>query len=83
MTLHTTQSSVTFQKPFEFPGTDGIQAPGVYDVEIDEESIETISRTVYVRMATRLYIRSPGMVRTVTIDPDDLKAALERDMREG
>jgi len=82
MTLHTTQSSVTFRSPFEFPGTDGIQPPGVYDVEIDEESIETISRTVYVRMATRFYIRSPGMVRTVTIDPDDLKAAVERDARE-
>lgn len=79
MALLTTQSSVTFKSPFEFPGTDGVQPPGTYDVEIEEESIETLSRTVYVRMATRFYIRSPGMIRTVTVDPNDLKAALEKD----
>jgi len=81
MALRTTQSSVTFRSPFEFTGTDGVQPAGAYDVEIEEESIETISRTVYVRMATRFYIRSPGMVRTVTINPDDLEAALEKDRR--
>lgn len=81
MTLRTTRSSVTFQNPFEFPGTDGIQSPGAYDVEIEEEIIETVSRTVYVRMATLFYIRSPGMVRTVAIDPHDLEAALEKDVR--
>ena len=77
--LRSTKSTVTFQHPFDFPGTDGVQPPGSYDVEIEEEIVETISRTVYIRVATLLYIRSPGMVRTVTIHPDHLEAALKMD----
>lgn len=70
---------MTFRSPFEFRGTDGVQPPGSYEVEVEEDIVETNSRTVYVRVATFLYIRSPGMVRTVTIDPEDLEAALEKD----
>jgi hypothetical protein len=79
MTLRTTKSSVTFGKPFKLKGMDEEQPAGTYEVETDEEVIESHGRTVYVRVATLLLIRSPGMTRTVTVDPNELNAAQERD----
>ena len=79
MALRSTRSSVTFTKAFDLKGAGGELPPGTYNVETDEEIIETISRTVYVRVATLLYVRSIGMTRSITIDPDELAAALDRD----
>lgn len=60
MALRSTMSSVTFTKPFDLKGAGGVLPAGTYDVETDEDIVETISRTVYVRVATVLYIRSIG-----------------------
>ncbi len=79
MALRTTPSSVSFSRPFELKGVDGPLPAGSYEVETEEEIIETLHRTVYVRVATLLIIRSTGMTRTVTVDPSDLETALERD----
>lgn len=79
MALRTTPSSVSFSRPFELKGVDGPLPAGSYEVETEEEIIETMHRTVYVRVATLLIIRSTGMTRTVTVDPGDLETALERD----
>ncbi|MES2496557.1 MAG: hypothetical protein V4618_10600 [Pseudomonadota bacterium] len=81
MDLRTTRSTVRFVHPFEIRGLDGPQQAGIYDVDTEEEVIETLHRTVYVRVATLLYIRSVGMTRTVTVDPGDLAVALERDRK--
>ncbi|MBD3760127.1 hypothetical protein [Rhizorhabdus sp.] len=79
MALRTTPSSVSFSHPFALKGVDGPLPAGSYEVETEEEIIETLHRMVYVRVATLLIIRSPGMTRTVTVDPGDLQMALERD----
>jgi hypothetical protein len=79
MALRTTKSSVTFARPFQLKGVDGQQPAGTYELETDEEIIEAHGRTVYVRVATLLYIRSLGMKQTITVDPSDLQAAQERD----
>lgn len=79
MALRTTPSSVMFNRPFALRGVAGQLPAGTYDVDTEEEIIETLSQTVYVRIATYLYIRTTGMTRTVTIDPKDLNAALEKD----
>jgi hypothetical protein len=79
MAMRSTASSVTFAHPFALKGVAGQQAAGTYEVETEEEIIETLHRTVYVRVATLLIIRSVGMTRTVTVDPHDLEAALARD----
>lgn len=54
---------------------------GRYDIDTEEEAIEGNERTVYLRVATLLYVRTTGMVQTVTIDPKELQAALDMDGR--
>lgn len=83
MVIRTTRKQVTFKAPFSLPELDGLQPAGTYDVEIDEEVIEGNERTVYVRVATLLYIRSLGSTRTVTIDAGGLEDALGRDAAIG
>ena len=79
MTIRTTKSRVTFNRPFSLKGVDGVQPPGSYEVETDEETIEGNERTVYRRVATILYLSAGGVTVSCAIDPDDLAAALARD----
>ena len=75
MALRITRSHVTFDEPFKLKGRDEILSAGSYDVETDEEIIEGNERTVYRRVATRLYLRSTGMTRAITVDPKELEIA--------
>lgn len=77
--LRTTSATVSFSAPFMLKGRTEIYPAGSYEVETDEEIVEANGRTVYLRVATLLYIRSPGMARTLRIDPDDLHRALAAD----
>lgn len=79
MGTRTISSSVTFGHPFKLKGVEGCHPAGTYEVDTEEEAIETIHRTVYVRVATILTIRGAGITRTVMVDPADLQAALDRD----
>ncbi|WP_342236396.1 hypothetical protein [Inquilinus sp. OTU3971] len=83
MTMRTSSRTVTFARPFTLSGIDGPQPPGTYTVETDEEPIDGSSPPVYRRVATM--IRLPGrpgsgeLVQVVTVDPEELAAALLRD----
>ena len=77
--IRTTRSSVTFRSPFTLKGFRQPEPPGTYQIEIDEDVIEGNDRTTYLRVATLLYIEAGGMIRTVTVDPADLQAALAQD----
>jgi hypothetical protein len=83
MTTRTTRSTVTFSRPFTLSGVDGIQPAGTYTVETDEELIQELSFPAYRRTATLLLLPSqPGsaiLAQIATIDPLELKTALERD----
>ena len=79
MALRTTRSSVSFKAPFHLTSLDETLPAGVYDIDTEEEIIEGNERTVYLRTATLFYVRTHNMVRTVTVDPDELRAALEAD----
>jgi hypothetical protein len=79
MTIRTTRAIVSFASPFRLKGFAAPAPAGDYEVETDEEAIEGNGRTVYVRVATLMFITSGGTTRTVTIDPADLDAALKRD----
>ncbi|WP_225772045.1 hypothetical protein [Inquilinus sp. Marseille-Q2685] len=74
---------MTFVRPFTLSGIDGPQLPGTYTVETDEELLDGSSPPVHRRIATM--IRLPGrpgsgeLVQVVTVDPDELSAALLRD----
>jgi len=83
MTLRTRRHSVTFLLPFSIPGLDGVQPPGTYTIETDEELLEQLSFTAYHRVSTSIVLplRSGGggSYEMVKIDPAELEAALRHD----
>jgi len=87
MTARTSSKTVTFAHPFLLKGVDRILAAGDYRVVTDEELIEELSFPVYRRVATMILLPaesgSASTVEMVTIDPQDLQAAQERDLNHG
>jgi hypothetical protein len=83
MTIRTSKKTVTFSRPFVLGGFDEVLPAGAYSVETDEELLEGISFPAYRRISTliRLHAKSgqPGRSQTLTIDPNELDAALKRD----
>jgi hypothetical protein len=83
MPVRTTKRSIVFEKPFRLAGYDRDLPAGRYVVETDEELVEGISFPVYRRVLTILHLAArngnPNLMRTVTVDPADLEAALARD----
>jgi hypothetical protein len=84
MTVRTIRRDVTFRHPFFLKGADGMQPPGTYTVETDEEQIPGLSFLAYRRIATTivLSVRYENMLarQVATIDPADLETALARDL---
>lgn len=83
MTPITTKKSVTFTHPFQLGDFDEILPPGSYDVETDQELIEGLSFQAYRRVLTVIYLPArsgdPSLTRALTIDPEDLDAAIRLD----
>ena len=83
MTARSHSSSVVFNHPFELKGVDRILPPGDYRIVTDEELIEELSFPVYRRIATMIFVPAAShrasSVEMVTIDPQELQAAQERD----
>ena len=83
MTTRTSKKTVTFRRPFVLGGFDEVLPAGRYDVETDEELLEGISFPVYRRILTLLHLHPkpgrPDLTETLTVDPNELDAALERD----
>jgi len=75
--------TVVFRKPFLLKGIDRMLPAGDYRVVTDEELIEGLSFPVYRRVSTVIFVRAPthgaSSMEMVTIDPLDLRAALDRD----
>ena len=87
MTTRTSKKTVTFRRPFVLDGFDEVQPPGVYNVETDEELLEGISFPAYRRISVVIHLHArsdrPGILETLTVDPNALDAALERDRAPG
>lgn len=79
MALRTTRTSATLRAPFRLSALDEMLPAGTYDIDIEEEVIEGNERSVYLRVATLLHLRTRGMVQIVTVDPSELEAALDND----
>ena len=79
MTSRTTRKTVTFMRPFVLSGVDGTQLPGAYDVDTDEQSIDSLSILAYRRIATSIHVHRDGGTQVFPIDPVELDAALMRD----
>ncbi len=76
----TTDTRVTFFRPFKLAGMDRAHPAGSYVIETDEEQLEGVSFPAYRR--TETYIVLPGLAggairsETVKISAEELKAAL-------
>lgn len=83
MTERITRSSVTFLHDFVLRDMDGIQPPGTYLLETVEEPLGTLSFVAYRRISTTITLPAIGVAsrrrQVVTIDPDELQAALAKD----
>ena len=86
MTTRTTETTVTFRRPFTLAALDGAQPAGTYRVETDEERLEGLSFDAFQRVATMLHLpamSAPGSRRQViTVDPAELTAALKADGKD-
>jgi len=85
MTIRTSVKNVTFNKPFVLKGLDEVLPAGVYTVETDEERLDSVSFPAYRRIATVIHLHAtsdnPHLTRTLTIDPNELDAALKCDQQ--
>ncbi len=83
MIARSLSKTVVFCRPFLLKGIDRTLSAGEYRVVTDEELIEGISFPVYRRVSTMIFVpalsHGVSSVEMVTIEPDDLQAALDRD----
>lgn len=83
MKVRTSQRTVAFRRPFLLEGLGEELPAGNYCVETEEELVEGISYAAYRRTATVLLLPaesgSGGLSRALSVGPQDLDAALERD----
>lgn len=81
--MRMTKSSVTFANPFRFAGLDAVQPAGTYMVITEEEELPNLSFVAWRRVATQMYLPAigidSGMRQAITIDPEDLAAAVVQD----
>ena len=83
MTTRTSQATMTFTHQFQLDGFSGLQPPGEYRVDTDEELIEGLSFIAYRRVAALLHlpaIAAPqDRVQVVILAPSALDAMMEHD----
>jgi hypothetical protein len=83
MTTRTTRSTMSFKSAFKLPELDEAQPAGDYILDTDEETIDSLSRLAWRRVATFLHIPSVARTRSsierISIDPTGLDAAWLKD----
>lgn len=83
MPTRTRHSTVQFSRPFVLRGIDGIQPPGDYTIDEDEELVDGISWLAYRRVATFIHLPATAPnTRTshlIAIDHAELETALQQD----
>ena len=77
--MRTRKSTATFQKPFVLNRSVGELPAGRYDIDIDEQEIDTMELASYRRTAIYLYVREGTSTRTVAATPSELDKALALD----
>jgi hypothetical protein len=83
MIARSLNETVVFNKPFLLKGVDRMLPAGDYRVVTDEELIEGLSFPVYRRVSTMIFVpatQGASAIEMVTIDPLDLREALDRDV---
>ncbi len=83
MPVRTTETTVTFRRPFSLPEFEAPQPAGTYRLLTDEEEITGLSFVAFRRVGTML--RLPSLATSgrpeqmISIDAKDLAAALTAD----
>jgi hypothetical protein len=54
----------------------------MYEIETDQEPLDTLGRVASRRTATRIWLHKPGMTQLLQIDRKDLDSALVVDAAE-
>ncbi len=85
MNARTTETTITFKRPFMISPFDRQQPAGTYRVVIDEEEILGLSFVAYQRMATMLHTPALGVHagahEVFNISSAELETAMETDAR--
>jgi hypothetical protein len=83
LSTRTTETTVTFHRPFTLSALEGAQPAGTYRLVTEQEQVPGLSFTVFRRTATLLHLPAdpaPGRTRqVVSISPDELAEALRSD----
>ena len=83
MSIRTTETTVTFRRPFTLAALEGAQPAGTYRLVTEEEQIPGLSFVAFRRVATLLHLPAvpvPGrMSQVIDVLPDELAAALAAD----
>jgi hypothetical protein len=83
MSIRTTETTVTFRRPFTLAALDGAQPAGTYRLVVEEEQIPGLSFIPFRRVATLLHMPAdsvPGGTReVVSVLPDELAEAVAAD----
>lgn len=81
--MRTTIRTVIFQRPFILEEIGRELPAGSYEIETEEETLDSVNFLAWRRVATRIFIRpkggSSGGVQMVVVNPANLEDALERD----
>ena len=83
MAIRTTETTVTFRRPFRLTSLDRPQPAGTYRLVTDEEEILGLSFLAFQRTATMLYIpaisNSSSPTQVFHVNSAELAIALEAD----
>ena len=78
-----TETTVTFRRPFTLAALDGVQPAGTYRLVEEEEEIVGLSFVAFRRVATLLHVPAnpaPGDTsHVVLVSPDELAEVLAAD----
>ncbi len=83
MTTRTTETTISFTRPFTLSSLDGEQPAGTYRLVIDEEEIPDVSFLAHRRTATMLHVPAISAVsgprQVYLVNSAELTKALEAD----
>ena len=85
MSIRTTETMVTFRRPFALAALEGAQPAGTYRLVEEEEEIAGLSFVAFRRVATLLHVPAdpaPGdTCHVVPVSPDELAQVLAADAK--
>ena len=79
MPTRTSHSNVTFRQPFRVTGMDSAAPAGSYDVDLEEERLDTPTVQDWRQTAAILQVKTASITEYVVVDPLALRDAMLRD----